>query len=189
MFQDFLTARRYRFVPASVRSMAVQPLAVLSPSVLSPSVLSLRVMALRVMALSVLALSVLALVPAGCTGFGNSGLPGVDLGDIVNDAQENTLKIRVVNSTNADMQLTLRVDGENKLLSCTDAQGTCNFTLTNCPTIVELVRETRTNTAGEFVGGRSFEGVDGYSFVQGEFTCSGQISFNFTTTNATAQAF
>ncbi|MBI4579476.1 MAG: hypothetical protein HY718_07230 [Planctomycetes bacterium] len=134
----------------------------------------------------------LGLPPAGiasCTGTGANVTSGV-LGSIVNIAKSSALIVRVVNGTDADLEVTIRVDGDTKVLpACSALQRTCDYVLTTCPGIIELLQEVRRDDNEVFVGGRNFEGDAAFIFQQGDYQCGGTIIYQFTDTNASALAF
>ncbi len=133
-----------------------------------------------------LALALLA-AGLGCTGF---SLTDKGVGVIINEAVNSTLIVRVINGTTANVQTTIRVDGEIKELPiCSVTQRTCDYLLAYCPATVELISEARYDAADLYVGGRNFEGSEGYTFTNGEFSCGGQVIYEFNEKAATALAF
>jgi hypothetical protein len=131
----------------------------------------------------------LALIAAGCTGSW-SDLTSVSITELLDAATNTTLIVRVVNGTEGDVITTIRVDGVVKELPvCTTTQRTCDYLLSSCPNSVELIQEAEYNDDDVYTGGRTFEGVAGYSFVNGDFTCGGSVVYEFNDTTASALAF
>lgn len=136
---------------------------------------------------SALVLTLLAAV--GCTGGGGDPTNAI-LGTVANAARQNTLLIRVVNATTSTVETTIRVDGQIKLLpACSPTQRVCDFFLTKCPSMVELIEETRRDPVTEaFMGGRNFESNPDFIFTDDEFDCSATLIFQFSESQASAQA-
>jgi len=128
----------------------------------------------------------LVLAGAGCTG---DGTMNSALGVILNTTKQHTLLVRVVNNTQSDLEVDIRVDGEIKQLPlCTALQQTCDYILSSCPTTIEVIQETRRNADGQFMGGRNFETNPAFIFTQGEFECGDTLLLEFSVNSASAQA-
>lgn len=142
---------------------------------------------LRACRMTVLPLSGLLIATGlACTG---NGATNTVLGVVANTLRTNTLMIRVVNDTTSDVEVELRVDGVMKLLPpCTALQQACDYVLTTCPQVVEVIQETRRDTNGVFMGGRNFESNPDFTFGPGEFSCGNTIILQFSDTVAYAQA-
>lgn len=138
---------------------------------------------------AVISACVLALLAgAGCTGSGGDSGTGI-LGGLLNAARRNLIMVRVVNETTSNMEVELRVDGATKILPiCTALQRTCDYVLTTCPGLIEVVQETRLDDDENFTGGRNFEGNPDFTFTSGEFECGDTLILQFSDTQASAQA-
>ena len=124
----------------------------------------------------------------GCTGGGGDSSSGV-LGTLLNTARKSTVMVRVVNETTANIEVELRVDGALKVLpTCTALQRVCDYVLTTCPSVIEVMQETRRDDDENFMGGRNFEGNSDFTFTSGEFECGDTLILQFSEDEASAQA-
>jgi hypothetical protein len=102
---------------------------------------------------------------------------------------KESIFLRIINKGDSTQEIQIRVDDELITLpQCAPATGSvvCDSVITDCPTTIELVQETRFDLDGGFAGGRSFDGNEEFIFRRGEFECGASIVFEFTDTTATA---
>lgn len=142
---------------------------------------------IRPFRLPLVVLTLPLLAGLGCTGGGGDVSGGV-LGTLLSTARKNSVTVRVVNETIYSLEVELRVDGQLKFLPpCTSTQRICDYLLTTCPSLIEVLQESRRNTDEAFMGGRNFEGNPEFTFTSDEFDCGDTLILQFSETQASAQ--
>lgn len=125
----------------------------------------------------------------GCTGTGTGSLTSGPIADYLSTVRQDILVIRVSNNTQSDIDIQLLVDGETKLLpTCTSTARTCDYLLQTCPQSVALIRESRRDADGVYVGGREFADNPAFTFEGDQITCGSTIIYQFSDTSASAYA-
>lgn len=89
--------------------------------------------------------------------------------------------IRIINETDADMELTLAIDDQLVIYECPEDTPICDFPQEECPESIRAISERRhDSTTGAFVGGRDFIGTDPqFNLGPSDFECGNVIIFRF----------
>ncbi|HOB75784.1 MAG TPA: hypothetical protein PKG54_14805 [Phycisphaerae bacterium] len=120
------------------------------------------------------------------TGCGN--VSGSTINDII-DAQlrlqnpqltTKTMRVLLVNQTEATIELDLLVDDALTTVACTPTEARCEFTPPTCPAKIEAVQERRLDPQGAYMGGRNFDENPDFIFTSDDLGCDATIVFTFT---------
>ena len=119
----------------------------------------------------------------GCPVGGGSSINdilGGQIGDVLEQIDENRLTLRIVNQTDANLEVDFLVDGQPRTISCSALEVVCDSPVLPCPGVIEIVSERRLDGSGGFVGGRTFNGNEQFIFRQGvDVNCGQFIIYRF----------